>query len=975
MTIAHSGTFTFLFTDIEGSTKRWDAKPDAMRIALVHHDRLLRTVIENHRGHVFKTVGDAFCAAFLSPVDGVLAAMEIQRAIAAEDWSAIDGLRVRASLHMGLAEERDNDYFGPALNRVARILSLAYGEQTLISASVFEVIKERLHSLYPFRDLGNHRLKDLTQPEHIFQVAIPEGRQEFPALKSLDYRPNNLPAQATSFIGREAEIEAVRELLTRPTVKLVTLSGPGGIGKTRLSLQVAAELTEHFDDGVFFVALAGVEDPYLVAATIAQTLGVTERPNLSIDEVLLQYLQSKTLLLVLDNFEQVVEAAPFIAQLLQRAAHCKVLISSRSVLQVYGEHEFSLRELQSPNPNTFGSVEGLLEYEAVRLFMERAQAVRPSFSLDDHNAVAIATICQRLDGLPLALELAAARVKIFSPQAMLARLSHSLDLLSGGARTLPTRQQTLRGAIDWSYALLDTAEQDLFMVLSLFVSGFTFEAVETLLNALPLTQLDAFDGITSLVNKSLIRQVADTDEPRFSMLITLRDYAQEKLAQMPWAQVASEAHADYFATFAEQANEGLNGRDRMRWLSALETEHDNLRAALQWAIESQRLAMALRLCCNLPAFWEIRGHFTEGRNWLQDVLALQNADVQGYEWDEEAGVTNQFRAWIIAGNLAEWQGDYPMALDHYHTSLRMGQEQQDAVFEATALQNIASIEYRQGNYDHAVELYQQVLAVWRRLKDNPKIALILHHLGNVSYRRGQLEEAHQRYEESLSIRRQLRDHRGIAALLNNLGTLAQRQGDLEQAYTLLSESLELKRATGDRSSVALLLNNLGTVARRRGDYADAIHLYEESLALKRELGDKAGIAYSLNGLGNVHYAQGEWGEARQLFVQSLDITYEIGDKWGFATALTDVARTEGARGHLELALILLGAAEVIQSQIGVKRTPTEHQERLAWMEPLCQQAGARCPHLLEWGAGLMTMQIMSIVHTPSLLTSMPYPRE
>lgn len=975
MTLTQSGMFTFLFTDIEGSTKRWDANPDAMRVVLVRHDDLLRHIIEANHGHVFKTVGDAFCAAFLSPVDGVRAAMGLQRAIASEDWSTVDGLRVRASLHMGMAEARDNDYFGPALNRVARILSLAYGEQTLISSSVFEVIKEPLKGWVTVRDLGQHRLKDLTQSEHIFQVAPPGGRQDFPALKSLDYRPNNLPAQPTSFIGREAEIEAVRELLNRPSVKLVTLTGPGGIGKTRLSLQVAAELTDVLEDGVFFVPLAGIDDPYLVATTIAQTLGVAERPNLSIDEVLLQYLQSKSLLLVLDNFEQVVAAAPFIAQILQRAAQVKVLISSRSGLQVYGEQEFPLRQLQSPNPRAIPSVEALLEYEAVQLFTERAQSVRPGFHIDESNAVAVATICQRLDGLPLALELAAARVKMFSPQAMLARLTRSLDLLSGGARTLPTRQQTLRGAIDWSYTLLDEREQHLFAMLSVFVSGFTFEAAEAVLNELPLNDIDLFDGISSLVNKSLIRQVADTDEPRFMMLSTLRDYAQEKLEPLAWSSLALQAHATHFATFAEQAQTGLGDNERMRWLGELENEHDNLRAALQWAIETQRLAIALRLCCSLPAFWEIRGHFTEGRRWLQDVLTLQNADVQGYEWVDNVEVEHQFKAWIIAGNLAEWQGDYPVALDHYQSSLRMGNVQQDRVLEATALQNIASVEYRQGNYDRAVEIYQQILLVWREFEDKPKIALILHHLGNVAYRRGQLEEAHQRYEESLAVRRHLRDNRGIAALLNNLGALSQRQGNLERAFDLLSESLELKRAAGDRSSVALLLNNLGTVARRRGDYDHATQLFEESIALKRELGDKAGIAYSLNGLGNVYYAQSEWGEARRLFIQSLNITHEIGDKWGFSTALTDVARVEGAQEHLEMALILLGAAEMVQAQIGVHRTPAEQAERLAWFEPLCQQAGNRCSSLMEWGATLDPTQVMRLVHTPSYLTELPYPRE
>jgi predicted ATPase/class 3 adenylate cyclase/Tfp pilus assembly protein PilF len=955
---------TFLFTDIEGSTKRWDAYPDAMRVALEAHDHLLRSVCEAHQGHVFKTVGDAFCVAFENPVEGVVASLMIQSEIAARDWSTIDGLRVRMGLHMGAADLRDNDYFGPALNRVARIQSLAYGAQVLISSAVFEVIKDPLRQRVHLVDLGTHRLKDLAQREQIFQIsAIDKEVPHFPPLKSLDHHPNNLPAQPTSFIGREREIQAVQDLLTKSGARLVTLTGPGGIGKSRLSLQVAAELLEQFGDGVFFVPLAEIEEPDLVPATIAQLLGVAESLTLPIQEVLLRYLQQKQLLLVLDNLEQVVDAASYIAQILQRAPRVKVLVSSRIVLEIYGEQEFPLRQLGRPTGAVDHSVEELLMYESVQLFVERAKAARPSFQLDDENATAVATLCRHLDGLPLAIELAAARVKMFTPQAMLPRLTASLDLLTGGARNLPERQRTLRGAINWSYSLLTLNDQRLFEALSVFSGSFTFEAVEAVIAPVLPDQIDIFDGLASLLNKSLIQQDMSQEETRFSLLAPLRAYALEKRVLHPWANALGHNHAHYFIELLDELKTKLGDMKRSTWVEAVERDYDNLRAALQWTFETGERALALRLCCSLPTFWEAGKHRTEGRQWLKDTLALPEPDVVGYE-EAITQQQDQLQALIIAGSLAEWQGDYGIARTYYHSGLALADEHGAVEGRAMALQNCASVEYRCGNYDLALQLLHEALTIWQSSHKETKIAHVLHQIGNILYRQGRLDEAKHHYEDSLQRRRAVNDKRGMAASLNNLGTLAQRQGRLEDAFLLLSESLEIQRASGERASVAILLNNLGTLARRCGDMEKAQKHFQESLALKRAMGDKAGMAYSLNGMGNVCLASGHLDEARDLFLKSLHLTFEIGDKWGFSTCLADLARVEAMQENRETALILVGAVQAIQEQIGATLTQVEFDERQAWLSPLCHSAGERCEPLIQRGATLTIEQAMALAQTP-----------
>jgi len=608
-----SGTVTFLFTDIEGSTQLWEQHPQAMPAALARHNAILQEAITAHGGVVFKTVGDAVHAVFGTAPAALAAALATQRALQAQAWGASGALHVRMALLTGLADERDGDYYGPPLNRAARLLAAGHGQQILISGATQALACDHLPPEMELRDLGTHRLKDLSRPEQIFQLVAPDLPADFPPLRSLDRRASNLPAQPTALIGREREVAAVCQLLRRADVRLLTLSGPGGVGKTRLALQVAAEMLDEFAHGASFVALAPISDPGLVVSTIVQTLGLREVSGQPLLDMLKAYLHPKQRLLLLDNFEQLLAAAPLLADLLTACPQLKLLVTSRAVLHLSGEQAFpvpplTLPELQQLPPAEADLVTSVSQYEAVRLFIARAQAVKPDFQVTTANAPAVAEICYRLDGLPLAIELAAAWVRLFPPQALLARLSSPLTLLTGGGRDLPERQQTLRQTLDWSYNLLDAGEQILFARLGVFAGGCTLEAAEAVCKWAGDLSVEVLDGLASLMDKSLLQQEEGRDgEPRFTMLETIREYAREQLERSGELDNVQQQHAAYYLALAEQA------ADR------LAIEHDNFRAALQWGLEHDADA-GLHLAGTLPVYWQRRGDLTEGRSWLQALL-------------------------------------------------------------------------------------------------------------------------------------------------------------------------------------------------------------------------------------------------------------------------------------------------------------------------------------------------------------------
>jgi predicted ATPase/class 3 adenylate cyclase len=620
-----SGTLTFLFTDLEGSTRRWEQFPQAMKAALERHDAILGAAVAGANGQVVKSTGDGMMAVFASATDALGACVTAQRGLADESWGEMGALLVRMGLHAGEAAMRTGDYFGPVVNRSARIMAVGHGGQVLLSAAAAALVVDQLPERTTLLDLGVHRLKDLGRPERVFQLVHPDLAHDFPPLATLDRRPNNLPTQASTFVGRDTELEQISRRLEDETVRLLTLTGPGGTGKTRLALRVAADQIDRFDDGVFFVDLSAVRDAEAVPAVTARTIGLGETSDGSLLEELKQQLRGHRELLVFDNFEQVTGAAPTVVELLQGCAGLKLLVTSREALHVRGEHLFSVPPLSlpraAPGPRSAAELAGC---EAVQLFVERAQAVRADFRLTDQNAGPVAEICRRLDGLPLAIELATARINLFSPEALRDRLGSRLRLLRGGARDLPARQQTLRATIEWSYQLLDPGEQRLLELLSVFASA-GFEAVEAVaagIEQLTRTGVDILDGVASLLDKSLIRQAdPEAGEPRLVMLETIREYAAERLDDLPeFSDAARRAHAAYFADFAQRQWEDLTGQRREPALAAMAADLDNLRLAWDhWAAASD-LDQLNKLIDSLWLLYDARGWYHATIELTTDLL-------------------------------------------------------------------------------------------------------------------------------------------------------------------------------------------------------------------------------------------------------------------------------------------------------------------------------------------------------------------
>ncbi|HEV3474350.1 MAG TPA: adenylate/guanylate cyclase domain-containing protein, partial [Actinomycetota bacterium] len=605
-----TGTVTFLFTDIEGSTRLLQRLGDRYPELLSEHGRLLREAVSQEDGIVVSTEGDSFFVAFRSPGQAVRAATAAQRALDANDWPDGTAVRVRMGLHTGEGTRGGENYVGLDVHRAARIAAAAHGGQILISSATRSLVENTLPDGVSARDLGDHRLRDLDQSERLYQLAVRDLPSDFPPPKTLDARPNNLPTRLTRFIGRGPEIMAVEDLLEN--TRLLTLTGPGGTGKTRLSLQVASEMLPRFEDGAFFVDLSPITDPSLVATSIADAVGAKEEPGRSVGDTLQDHLRDKELLLVLDNFEQVTAATDVVQLLLNCAPRLKLLVTSRIVLHLSGEQEYPVPPLALPDPAHLPGLEALSQFEAVALFIDRARAVKPDFAVTNENAPAVAEICARLDGLPLAIELAAVRVKLLSPQSMLARLGQRLPLLTGGARDLPERQRTLRGAIEWSHDLLDDAKRSLFARLAVFQGGCTLEAAEAVCG----TDLDVLDGLASLVDESLLRRSETTDgELRFGMLETIREFAAERLAESGQQEKLRRRHAEWVMAFAEEAEPEIVGENQALWLDRTEREHDNIRAALRWANDHGEGEIALRTGASLWRFWQQRGHLREGRQW------------------------------------------------------------------------------------------------------------------------------------------------------------------------------------------------------------------------------------------------------------------------------------------------------------------------------------------------------------------------
>jgi len=866
------GTITFLFTDIEGSTRLWERRTSAMSRALAAHDKIVRAAVEQHDGHVFKTWGDAFCAAFATAADAIAAALDVQLGVTSAQWGDAP-IAVRCALHSGAAEQRDGDYFGPALNRVARLLSAAHGGQTLLSQVTLALAQEALPPACTLCDLGTHRLRDLEQEEHIFQLLHPGLPADFPPIRTLRARHDNLPPDRTAFIGREVERAELRALLLRSDVSLVTLTGAGGCGKTRLALHAAGDCIEDFADGASFVPLAAITDPGLVAPAIAQALHLREGGDRPIEDVLREYVHGKALLLLLDNFEQVLDAASLVADL-TGGRGAKVLVTSRAPLHLYGEREFPVPALDTPASLDAATV---AQCSASRLFIERAQASDPRFAVTDENAPAIAEICSRLDGLPLAIELAAARARLLSPQAILNRLETRLGLLTGGARDLPERQRTMRGAIEWSHALLDEHECVLFRRLGVFLGGFTLDAAEE------VCALDARDdvlsGVASLLDKSLLRAESAGTDQRLRMLETIREYALERLDASGELALMRERHAAWSLHAASRASDDMHGPRQLASLARCEGEHDNFRAALAWFAEREG-PQGLRLAVALAPFWRLHSHLAEGRQWLAHGLALAG---------EAANARVRAEALLWSGSLAMHAGDHAAAKTLADQAARLAADTGQPALHGRACTTEGWCAIARGNVFEAVALCQHGVDLLRPTDDRWGLADALHFLGHAQADQTGLESARPSWEESLQLFRELGDAWSQAQPLKDLGLIAARVGDHAVARALYEDSLASLREIGDKWHVADALMRLGELALFSAQPVDAANRFREALSIARDLDNKTVIAEALMRYAEVSETTSDFVAARAFLEEALAIARGLAHDRLIAAALHNLA--------------------------------------------------------------------------------------
>jgi predicted ATPase/class 3 adenylate cyclase len=851
-----TGTVTFLFTDLEGSTRRWERYPEAMSEALSRHHEILRAAIQANNGRVVKTAGDGVHAVFSTATDALEAALEAQRALLSEEWAETGPLRVRMALHTGATEERDGDYYGPPVNLAARLLSAGHGGQVLLSSPTQELVRDTLPVGACLEDLGERRLKDVSRPERIFQLTAPGLPSEFPPIRTLEGHPDNLPLQSTPLVGREREIQEVCRRLRGEEMRLLTLTGPGGTGKTRLALQAAADLLEQFDGGVFFVSLAAVTDPELVPSTIAGSLGLKESAERSLEESLEAHLYEKELLLVLDNFEQVLEGAPFVGELLGGCPRLKVLATSRTPLMLYGEQDYPVPPLELPDPVQLPPLERLTQYEAVRLFLERARAIEPGFSLMEENARAVAEICVRLDGLPLAIELAAARIKLLPSEAMLQKLSSRLKLLTGGARDLPERQRTLRSTMEWSHALLEEGERTLFARLGVFSGGRTLEAIESVCDPEGDLPVDALDGVSSLLDKSLLkRQEGPEGEPRFVMLATIHEYASEKLQQSGEAQKFKKLHAAYFLGLAEEAEPEIVGPDQVSWMGRLEAEQDNFRTALSSSLETGDVETVLRIGGALWWFWSSRGHFSEGRGWL-------NAGLTG---GEGTPVCVRAKALLVLGDLSLGQSDYARAVENLEASLGLYREIGDKRGEAHSLFTLGWMSSERDEFERAAGLLEESLALSRAAGTSIDVSRALNGLAVLNLNRGDYVRASVLWDECLSLAREAGDIRSISVNENNLALAAAMTGEYERAETLLREAHEINLKIGDTDGIASNDNLFAVLALSRNDPERAEELSVEAIRILQERAQKSRVDDSLDILAAAAALRGEIRRAARIW--------------------------------------------------------------------------------------------------------------
>ena len=807
-----TGTVTFLFTDIEGSTRLVQALGSAAWVPLLEtHNTLVRSAIEDHRGIVVKTEGDSFFAVFGSAAEAAVASAAAQDALAGHDWPEGGRIRARMGLHTGVGLLGGSDYVGIDVHRAARIADAAHGGQTVLSEPTAVLIERELPRSLRLHDLGKHRLKDLSEPETIFEL-VADGREEgFPHLRTLDAIPNNLPMQLTSFVGRDAELAEALRLLER--TRILTLTGPGGTGKTRLALQIAAEVADRFRDGAFFADLASITDTEVVPSQILTSIGLQapardQAPSVSLAE----HLKTRALLLVIDNFEHVLAAAPLVADLVRASPESQFIVTSRAPLLISGEQEMPVPPLPLADSRAAADLDTLMHVEAVSLFLDRAMAVRPDFELTTDNAATVVELVNRLDGLPLAIELVASRLRHLPVSSILERLD--ARMLSSGSIHLPERQRTIDGAIGWSYELLDPSTQRLFARMSVFAGGGRLEEIEAVCGPASDLGIDVFEGVGSLLDQALVRRIDTAEAPRFRMLHVIREHAMTCLEASGEDPDLHRRHLEVYTEIVEEVAPRLLGTDRKRWLDFAEAEHDNLRAALEWAQANGEVDLALRLVAASWRFWQARGHLHEARRRIEAALDLPGGELK-----------HRAKAMEALGGVHWWQANMTECLQVYAEALAIQRQLGDPKEIANALYNHGLVQaFTAGRENETVTLeeteaiFDEAEHLYREIGDIGGLGDLEWGRGSsVAYVANEPEEAIGHMKQAIDYYSQAGNEFGMGWGLFEVGVMSFRLGRHQEAWDYLQRGLSLFRSHGDVSAAVLFIASIASVAQEFGD--------------------------------------------------------------------------------------------------------------------------------------------------------------
>jgi predicted ATPase/class 3 adenylate cyclase len=872
-----TGTVSFLFSDVEGSTRLWETNPEAMSSTLNQHDKVMRSAVGDSNGHVFSTAGDSYAVAFARPDQALQAAIAAQAGLT--DLAVGDiPLKVRMAVHTGSAEERGGDYFGPAVNRAARLMSTGNGRQVLVSAATAELVQDRLLPGATLHDLGEHRLKDLSRPEHVYQLLHASFAHDTRPLRSLDRFPNNLPIQLTSFVGREEEVAEVTKLLDAS--RMVTLVGVGGAGKTRLAIQTAAEVLPRYEDGVWLIELAAITDPSRIPVSVMDVLGLEERANEDPIDTITRALAKKQILLILDNCEHIVDpAARFVAAALGAGTGVSILATSREMLGVPGEYPFQVKSLASPESLDDEVRAALMRYPAIQLFAERGELARPGWRISTENADSVIQICQRLDGMPLAIELAAARLRMMRASQIAERLDDRFRLLTGGSRIVLPRQQTLEAAIDWSFDLLSDEEKVLFGRLAVFMGGFTLESAEAVCGVDPLDGYMVLDLLGHLVDKSLVQAEEKEDGLRYRMLETLRQYARQRLAESAEVETMRRRHAHHFRDLAAEAEPNLRGTDEAYWFRRLDDDLDNIRQAMGWALEAGESQLAQAMAGSLYRYFMYELRFVEGREWAEKALAAGDDPTP-----ERAG------ALLAAGTLAQYSFSQEAAMRHLDEAIALAKTHDlDDVLSA-ALNNRANVSAGMGKFEEALALHKENVNMARSAGDHPGVIIGLHNVANLVLDLGDAESALAYGEEALAEAIAFGSERLIFMSRVFLFDPLRAMGNLDRIEEVIATARKREAETGTNFSYGYLDAWSSIVCSDRGDYEAAARNMTEGLRNYRGMPDPDQFA------------------------------------WGMQFTLWQGARLFGYLGRPELSARLLGAADAVYAETNyVRRRHTSRE--------------------------------------------------